>query len=76
MMQVVTLMWLRTVGNYQYRYGTSFREAVATLYKQGGMGRFYEGLGFALIQGPLSRFGSTAANDGCRALLKNFETTR
>lgn len=75
-LQVATLMWLRTVGNYQYRYGSSFTETVATLYKQGGIGRFYEGMGFALVQGPLSRFGSTAANDGCRALLKNFESTR
>lgn len=76
LLQVLSLMWLRTVGNFQMRYGTSMKETVATLYKQGGIRRFYEGVGFALIQGPLSRFGSTAANDGCRTLLKNFEYTR
>ena len=76
LLQVLSLMWLRTVGNFQMRYGTNMQDTVATLYKQGGIPRFYEGVGFALIQGPLSRFGSTAANDGCRTLLKNFEYTR
>ena len=42
-MQVVCLMWLRTINNYQNRYGTTFKDAVAILYKQGGIGRFYEG---------------------------------
>jgi hypothetical protein len=43
---------------------------------QGGFWRFYEGVGFALLQGPLSRFGSTAANDGIIALLKSMKYTR
>ncbi|KAJ1438118.1 mitochondrial carrier domain-containing protein [Ochromonadaceae sp. CCMP2298] len=60
--QVVTLMWLRTALNYQYRYGTSTREALSTLYAEGGVARLYQGLPFALVQGPLSRFGDTAAN--------------
>jgi len=55
-------MWLRTTLNYQYRYGTTTVEALNTLYKEGGVSRLYQGLPFALIQGPLSRFGDTAAN--------------
>lgn len=29
--QVVTMMWLRTTTNYQYRYGVSMQEAVITV---------------------------------------------
>jgi len=66
--QVITLMWLRTTMNYQYRYGTGTREAMSTLYKQGGIGRFYQGLPYALMQAPLARFGDTAANTGVLAI--------
>ena len=38
--------------------------AAKTLWKQGGVRRFYRGLGPALAQGPLSRFSDTAANTG------------
>jgi len=62
--QVITLMWLRTAVNYQYRYGGTMSDAMVQLYSQGGICRFYEGITFALIQGPLSRFGSVAANEG------------
>jgi len=68
-LQVVTLMWIRTIMNYQYRYGTGTISAIRTLYAQGGIRRFYKGVQFAVIQGPLSRFGSTAANDGVNALV-------
>mmetsp|Transcript_4675 Transcript_4675/g.6922 ORF Transcript_4675/g.6922 Transcript_4675/m.6922 type:complete len:442 (+) Transcript_4675:169-1494(+) len=61
--QVLTLMWIRTVVNYQYRYAVSFRQAFAALQAEGGIERFYRGVGFALIQNPLAKFGSTAAND-------------
>ena len=73
--KVLTLMWLRTIMNYQYRYGTGTISAIRTLYAQGGIKRFYKGVQFAVIQGPLSRFGSTAANDGVNALvsLRSFE---
>lgn len=37
--------------NYQYRYGTSFSTASATLYNSGGLGRYYDGIGAALFQG-------------------------
>jgi len=74
--QVVTLMWLRTIINYQSRYGASFRQAFSVLLRQGGLPRFYKGLGFALVQAPLSRFVSTAANDGVEALLSSLEATK
>ena len=74
--QVFSLMWLRTTMNYQYRYGTSTKEAFQTLYKQGGIPRFYRGLTPALFQGPLSRFGDTAANVGILHFLNNSEKTK
>ena len=73
--QVVSLMWLRTTMNYQYRYGTSTSEALKALYKDGGIMRFYRGLGPALLQGPLSRFGDTASNAGMLSLLNQHEST-
>ena len=57
--QVCSLMWMRTIMNYQYRYGMSTAEAARILYKQGGIRRFYRGVGPALLQGPLSRFSDT-----------------
>mmetsp|Transcript_34885 Transcript_34885/g.42091 ORF Transcript_34885/g.42091 Transcript_34885/m.42091 type:complete len:397 (+) Transcript_34885:134-1324(+) len=74
--QVFCLMWLRTIINYQYRYGTTIRQAVGTLLNEGGIQRFYRGVGFALIQAPLSRFVSTAANDGVEAFLSDLERTK
>jgi len=38
----------------------------------GGIPRLYSGVQFALIHAPLSRFVSTAANDGVAVLLQNF----
>eukprot|EP01134_Creolimax_fragrantissima_P004502 CFRG4502T1 len=73
--QVTSLMWLRTTMNYQYRYGTTTTEAFKHLYKEGGIRRFYRGYGPALFQGPLSRFGDTAANSGVLALLDSYEST-
>lgn len=76
-LQVLTLMWMRTAVNYQYRHGgTSMRHALTTLYAQGGIRRLYSGLGFALMQAPLSRFGDTAANAGVLSLLESMESTR
>lgn len=63
LIQVLTLMWLRTTVNYQYRYGVSMMVAIRELYRQGGISRFYRGLPYAIIQGPLARFGGIAAND-------------
>ena len=74
--QVLTLMWLRTIINYQSRYGSSFGQAVGVLFREGGIGRFYQGIGFALVQAPLSRFVSTAANDGVNSLLSSLDFTK
>jgi len=75
-LNVFTLMWLRTTMNYQYKHGISFNEALDRLYKEGGVRRFYQGLSAALIQAPLSRFGDTAANTGALQLLNDLESTR
>lgn len=72
---VATLMWMRTTINYQYRYGTGTLDTMKTLYKEGGIPRFYRGVVPALIQGPISRFGDTAANTGAIILLDSYETT-
>jgi len=74
--QVGALMWMRTTVNFQYRYGMSTGEALRHLYKEGGIRRFYRGVGPALFQGPLSRFGDTASNAGMLALLDSFDETR
>merc|ERR1712080_250867 len=57
--------------NYQYRYGGGLKETVTKLYAEGGIPRFYRGLGPGLIQAPMSRFGDTAANDGALAALEH-----
>jgi hypothetical protein len=44
--------------------------ATQHLYSQGWQ-RFYHGLGPALFQGPIARFGDTAANAGILALLSS-----
>eukprot|EP00820_Chromera_velia_P010041 Cvel_21594.t1-p1 / transcript=Cvel_21594.t1 / gene=Cvel_21594 / organism=Chromera_velia_CCMP2878 / gene_product=hypothetical protein / transcript_product=hypothetical protein / location=Cvel_scaffold2039:461-5152(-) / protein_length=461 / sequence_SO=supercontig / SO=protein_coding / is_pseudo=false len=67
-LQVVSLMWLRTTMNFQYVNGGTFREAIDSLWKEGGLSRLYRGLSFALIQTPVARFGDTAANAGSLAL--------
>ncbi|TFJ84723.1 hypothetical protein NSK_003755 [Nannochloropsis salina CCMP1776] len=73
---VGALMWLRTTVNYQYRNGTTMRVALKTLYADGGIPRFYQGLLPALVQGPASRFGDTAANAGVITLLDSFDETK
>eukprot|EP00638_Chattonella_subsalsa_P001069 CAMPEP_0117748396 /NCGR_PEP_ID=MMETSP0947-20121206/9095_1 /TAXON_ID=44440 /ORGANISM="Chattonella subsalsa, Strain CCMP2191" /LENGTH=289 /DNA_ID=CAMNT_0005566059 /DNA_START=105 /DNA_END=974 /DNA_ORIENTATION=+ len=73
---VTTLMWLRTTMNFQYRYGTTTGEALRALYKEGGVLRFYKGYLPALVQGPMSRFGDTAANTGVLAFMDSYENTR
>jgi hypothetical protein len=70
-LQVLLLMPIRTIMNYQYRHGSSLTVATKTLYEDGGLGRYYQGLGPALFQGPIARFGDTAANAGILALLKS-----
>lgn len=74
--QVCSLMWMRTTMNYQYRYGTTTTQAWAKLYAEGGIRRFYRGIGPALAQGPLARFGDTAANTGTLAVLNAHPATK
>jgi hypothetical protein len=74
--QVITLMWLRTIMTYQLRYGTNFAQALQTLWREGGLARLYQGLAFALVQAPLCRFVSTAANDGVNLLLASLDATK
>uniref|UniRef100_A0A7S1BNH2 Mitochondrial carrier protein n=1 Tax=Corethron hystrix TaxID=216773 RepID=A0A7S1BNH2_9STRA len=73
---VGALMWMRTTINYQYRNGTSFPVALRTLYADGGIPRFYRGVLPALIQGPMSRFGDTAANTGMMTLMNSYDSTK
>jgi len=75
-LNVGALMWMRTTVNYQYRNGVSFPVALKTLYADGGIPRFYRGVLPALIQGPLSRFGDTAANTGMITLMDSMESTK
>ena len=71
--QVVSLMWLRTAMNYEYRYGgEGMVSTVGKLYEEGGLGRLYKGVGFALIQSPLSRFGDAGANAAVPPLLASL----
>uniref|UniRef100_A0A0D3KE59 Mitochondrial carrier protein n=1 Tax=Emiliania huxleyi (strain CCMP1516) TaxID=280463 RepID=A0A0D3KE59_EMIH1 len=74
--QVGALMWMRTTVNFQYAKGMGTLEALRHLYKEGGIPRFYRGVGPALIQGPLSRFGDTASNAGMIALLDSRAEAR
>lgn len=60
--QVSSLMWLRTTMNYQYKFGGKMLPTIQHLYKEGGIPRFYRGIVPALMVGPISRFGDTAAN--------------
>ena len=73
---ICTLMPLRTTVNYQYSSGTSSLESIKTLYKNGGLLRFYRGFGIAIIQGPWSRFGDTFANSGTITLLNSLDSTK
>lgn len=63
-MQVLAFMWLRTAMNYQCKFGGSLMVVLRILYKEGGVVRLYQGLlPWAIVQAPLSRFGSVFAND-------------
>eukprot|EP01083_Nonionella_stella_P020039 55594_1 len=74
--QVTSLMWMRTTMNYQYKTGATTMEAFRHLYKEGGIRRFYRGYAPGLLQGPLSRFGDTAANVGVLEFMNNNASTK
>jgi hypothetical protein len=69
--QVGSLMWMRTTMNYQFKHGGGFLHTVRTLYSEGGIVRFYRGIVPALVIGPISRFGDTAANMLATTLSQN-----
>ena len=60
--QVSSLMWLRTTMNYQYKNGGTMFNTLKLLHNEGGILRLYRGYPFALMQGPIARFGDTAMN--------------
>lgn len=68
-LQVFCLMWLRTAMNYQYFHGGSLRDTVSSLWAEGGVRRFYQGVGFALLQAPLARGGDTFVQTGIVTLM-------
>jgi hypothetical protein len=49
--------------------GGTMLNAMSTLFKEGGVPRFYKGVSFAIVQNPMSRFGDTAANVGVLAVM-------
>eukprot|EP00605_Chrysophyceae_sp_TOSAG23-4_P001970 GSChrysophyteH1.ASY1.ANO1.2181.1 assembled CDS len=69
---------LKKAGDRALQGGTAGAMAmfINTLYKEGGIPRFYRGLAPALIQGPMSRFGDVAANAGALALFDSMEQTK
>jgi hypothetical protein len=68
--QVTSLLWLRTTLNYQYTNGISTSNALKNLYKQGGVRRFYRGYVPALVLASSARFTDTFANVGVLEMTK------
>ena len=73
--QILLFCWLRTISHYQQVKGGSLWQAAGELWQQGvdsgsrfPVLRFYQGVFPALLQGPLCRFGDTAANEGVLSL--------
>jgi hypothetical protein len=75
-LQVVSLMWLRTIINHQYRFGGTITSTTRLLYSEGGVRRFYRGIGPALLHAPLARFGDMAINSGTMQYLEHTQMTR
>jgi len=74
-LQVILLMWLRTTINYQYKHGVDTRTALRRLYREGGLRRFYRGAWVALLTGPISRFGDTAAQEGIHEVWRSHSSS-
>jgi len=72
-MYVFPLMWLRTIMEYQYKNGEGTVKVARTLYREGGVARFYRGLMPAMILAPTARFGDTAANELALSSLARVE---
>lgn len=72
LLQVACLMWIRTIMNHQYYHGGGFVETMQSLYIEGGIPRFYQGVTFAAMQVPLARFGDTFSQSAVAASLVSF----
>ncbi|CAK9021668.1 Mediator of DNA damage checkpoint protein 1 [Durusdinium trenchii] len=72
-MYIVPLMWLRTIMEYQYKNGHTIKEVASSLYKEGGIRRFYRGFVPAMLLAPTARFGDTAANELALSSLSHLE---
>lgn len=55
--QTSSLIWLRVINKYQYRYGYSIHKTISKLYKSGGLPRFVKGVIPATIDSSLCRMG-------------------
>jgi hypothetical protein len=69
--QVMCLNWLKTAMNWQYYHGGSLKDAFRSLWLEGGIGRFYQGAGFAFVQVPVAHFGSTFVQAGIVGLVSS-----
>lgn len=54
---VTTLMWLNTTTNIQYCKGGNMYTTINSVYRKGGIFRFYNGFVPTLLHGCISRFG-------------------
>lgn len=71
--QIISLMWLHTTMTYEYKFGgQGILKTIKLLKNQGGFRRFYLGIGPALIQGPLGRFGDTATSTFVLTLFSSY----
>lgn len=57
LVQVSSLLWLRTVTNYQYKHGISMKNAFKNLYNDGGIFRFYRGYIPAIVTASICKMG-------------------
>ena len=55
--QTSSLIWLRVINKYQYRYGYSIHKTISKLYKEGKMPRFIKGIIPATIDSSLCKMG-------------------
>mmetsp|Transcript_32729 Transcript_32729/g.76093 ORF Transcript_32729/g.76093 Transcript_32729/m.76093 type:complete len:308 (+) Transcript_32729:38-961(+) len=70
---VLSLMWMRTIVMVQFRHGGGVVQVAAGLWREGGVRRFYRGMAPALFLAPASRFCDTAVNDATLASLAKTE---
>jgi len=55
--------WMVTIMAYQHRHGGGMIQVGRKLYCDGGIRRFYRGMGISLVQVPLLRLGQVASTD-------------